>query len=58
MIHIRHTLRPVRPLLAAGRVVGEYLRDQRVDILQGNRWLGVKGERQMSAGGSRTPHPA
>ena len=58
MIDIRPTPRPVRPLLAAGRVVGEYLRDQRVDILQGNRWLDAKGERQASAGGSRTPYPA
>ncbi len=58
MIDIRHTPRPVSPLLAAGRVVGEYLRDQRVDILEGNRWLQAKGERQTSAGGSRTPHPA
>jgi hypothetical protein len=58
MISTRPTSRPVCALLAAGHVAGEYLHNQRVEQLDGNRWQDVKLEGEMSAGDSRTPFSA
>lgn len=58
MISTRPTPRPVCALLAAGHVAGEYLHNQRVEQLDGNRWQDVKLEGEMSAGDSRSLHPA
>jgi hypothetical protein len=60
MVNTRHKPRRARSRLAAGRVFGEYLHDQRAERLVGIRWDCVDPlyESSTQSGDRRTLSPA
>lgn len=58
MMGTRPNSRLARSPLAAARVFGEYLQEQRVKIPDENRWLCVEHESATRSGDVRTSRPA